>query len=1072
MDEKKKSKIKIKHKYRIGHTKNLLQQKRGLSFSKAKNKIKIKNWKKQMEKLEKIDFDIVKDNFKHFFHLNLEDNAFDKELSNLEHIFTPMTFWFLINDSYFQKETIKERLSNLLKEFSISNYTNDNILIIQEDSDNENDINTIYKNGYKYNTILSEAQETKIKSDYFTHYKSIIKYIKNKNKDKVNTNINDEQNNKDNDNDNDNKINYLENDKELISNLIKKLHDENDKNLQNLKSLIDNKIAIINNDENNINLSQSNNNEINNRYCNYIKTNPLFERDNDSLYICNKFIDYIYNKEKIKSKIFEKNKKIFAFSELFNNYKENNNEENNNNFNEDIKMNIINHNNIVNINNEINNNDNNDNNDDKNMNKEINISIINNNNFTINNDININNNTINIITQDKNINIENNNENNVTINNNENKLTINNKDNNNINDKENNNIDYKITYINSCLNKDENNILINQGICCICNNGDVEQNQFLLKCEQCLVTVHQNCYGAQVKELYNWVCDACKEMTKEEVYNLECFLCPVRGGAFKKIELPIESTFYKNVIDYKHNKIKLPKNNYNIIIPKQDYDKIQFAWAHLSCALWNPKINLKNYEKKTGIYIENISYDDFNSYCVLCEKNNCGPTIKCNNDSCNCNFHPECARINNCCLEVEIINKEYQYNVYCYKHKPNLLAKKINFNCQNEIQQITCVNNELNNIYELYKKVYKCDFFQKPKVINEIEIEDYSHSKKYKKHKIHKIHKYTKIHKYKKLNHSMNLENIIINLSKKKRGRKRKNISNDNSYNYNISKNVLYSQYFKSNHKKSNKIIINNNTIINNIGSGNNINIYVSNYNNVNCNINNNKSKSEIKRYNKDYNINNNFPIPRIEINKKEFDKFSNNNNNVQNFEVDKYIKNKNEFIIYLIGFLNDYTLNNRIILKKNNPKNTYFIDKKLPIYYLRYEDFKDNNFPWHEIGYKDLTSVILRKSFFAIIYDEKQYKKLFLDKIAKTLKDLKKNKKFEKFQIECDNKVNCIGAPNGIYKLISLDSFKYKILDEKHFFPKNFLCPSCLNNTPNIKNLNMNIKNKSKKDNNNITNS
>ena len=171
MDEKKKSTIKIKHKYRIGNTKNLLQQKRGLSFSKVKNKIKIKNWKKQMEKLEKIDFDIVKDNFRHFFHLNLEENAFDKELSNLEHIFTPMTFWFLINDSYFQKETIKERLANLLKEFSINNYSNDNILVIQEDSDIENDINTLYKKGYKYNTILTEAPDPKIKSDYFEHYR-------------------------------------------------------------------------------------------------------------------------------------------------------------------------------------------------------------------------------------------------------------------------------------------------------------------------------------------------------------------------------------------------------------------------------------------------------------------------------------------------------------------------------------------------------------------------------------------------------------------------------------------------------------------------------------------------------------------------------------------------------------------------------------------------------------------------------------------------------------------------------------------------------------------------------------
>ncbi len=231
----------------------------------------------------------------------------------------------------------------------------------------------------------------------------------------------------------------------------------------------------------------------------------------------------------------------------------------------------------------------------------------------------------------------------------------------------------------------------------------------------------------------------------------------------------------------------------------------------------------------------------------------------------------------------------------------------------------------------------------------------------------------------------------------------------------------------------------------------------------TNYNISNNKSKSETKRYNKDYNINN-YPSPTIEINKKEFDKLA--NNKISDFEVDKYIDDRNEFIIYLIGFLNDYLLKNRIILKKNNTKKNYSIDKLAPIYYLKYEDFENGNIPWGEIGYKNLTSNYLRKSFFSIIYDEKQYKKLFLDKISKILKDLKKNKRFEKYQVECDNKEKCIGAPNGIYNLTSLDSFKYKILDEKHFFPKAFLCPSCLNNTPKINN---NSKNKNKKEANNI---
>ena len=1217
MEEKPKKTMKIKHRSRIGRTSNFLQQKRAMPYFKAKNKNKIKNWKKQMEELEQnADYDIVKDNFRHFFHLNLEDSVFDRELANLEHLFTPLTYWFLINDSYFQNNIIKDRMQNLIKEHSISNYNNKNILKFNEDNGNYENLSNqyMYKNGYKYISILNEQQETKIKSDFFIHVKSIIDYLKKTDNNNNNNNDN-EYNNQNNNNNlsltndvgnNVNQITTLENDKELINKLIKNIHQLNEQKINDLNNIINNNIL---NDEKKKLSTDSSEKDISstNKCNNYIKINPLFEQDNESLLISNKFIDYIQKNEKTKFQKYEESKKIFSFSEKFinnrfhnqivntininycindtnnnNKINDNNNNiineqdiindgDNNNDIQEEINQNNDNDNNNNNINNYIkekieeNNNNNNDNNDiqeeiegnnnnnndnfnnllkeenfidyipnnnkvkekniinnindnhdnldihnnnliennnnyilnDNNKKSEENImnnvnNINNNNNIENNNDIdyfnndtnnmNIDDNNNNIsINKDINKNINDNIDNNINnIDNNNNKDNNNNSDhnsykdnkddNNSMNDFDYNNIikmdrendkkknlESPIAYINNYLvNKEENYNLINQGICCICNNGDVEQNQFLLKCEQCNVTVHQNCYGAQVKELYNWVCDACKEMSKEEVYKLECLLCPVLGGAFKKIELPIESTFYKNIMDYKHKKIKLPKNNYNIIIPKKNYHKVPFAWVHLSCALWNPNINLKNYENKTGIFIENINYEDFNSTCSLCKKDNCGPTIKCNNNDCNISYHPECARINNCCLEVEIINKEYQYNVYCYKHKPNLLAKRINYNCQNEIQQIIAVNQELNNIYDLYKKVYKNDLYQKAKVINQIEIlADSFHSRKHKKYKNHiNIFNNTNstssvIRKYNKLKHLKSLENIVINLSK--RGRKKKcfkNIHNiNNSYYSNINTKKKKKSKIITNTKKLKTIKIENfnnaSTIINNIGNGNNINIYVNNFNNLpNYSISNNKSKSETKRYDKDYNINN-YPSPTIEINKKEFDKLTNNNYNSTGFDVDEYIKDKKEFIVYLIGFLNDYTSNNRIIIKKNNIKNSCSIDKTSPIYYLKYDDFQKSNIPWEEIGYNNLPSSILRKAFFAIIPDEKQYKKLFLDKITKTLKDLKKNKKFEKYTIDCDNKEKCIGAPKGVYNLLSLDIFKYKILDEKHFFPKNFLCSS-----------------------------
>ena len=920
--------IKLKRKHKTAHTLSFLRQKRASPSLSVKKKSKEKKWEMQFKKLEEnIDVNSVKNNFQHFFHINLEEGKFDKDLVELEKVFTPCTFWRLINFSYFQDTCLKEKIDNLKKELSISNY-NDDIVLIQDD----NEINEA-KTGYKYNSLLTDLHDSKIKSDFFKQVKSLIEYIK-KNNNIISIDLF---------NDNEEETNSFEKDKNLINYFIKKIHELNEKNLKSLRLKIDNYISARSLYNNNYK------NDILSKRMNYINCNPILEFNNDSISKLNKFIDYINNKEIKESHNFELEKKIFSFSEKFN--------ENNN---------------------------------------------TNNNCLTLTNNISSD----------------------------------------------------RISQTN----------LSTQNICCICNNGDIEQNQLLFRCEQCGLVVHQNCYGAKDQDMKSWYCDPCKEMSKEDVYNLECFLCPVRGGAFKKAELPKEATFYKQVMNYKHNKTTLPEFNYSIIIPKENYKEGDFAWVHLSCALWNYNIGVKDYEKKTGISLENMKYEDFNSYCNLCKKNNFGPTIKCNNDLCECKFHPECARINNCCLEVEIINKEFQYNVYCYKHKPNLFAKRVNMNIKNEIHQIIEVNQALNNYYEQYKKMYNKEFFERPKVINEIKINIKSPDlRKLKNKKFKRIKRHNS--RLKKRD-SKSCDNLVINI--KKRGRKKKNQNNistqnnNSKFSYYDKKKNLSTIQIENFDYDNNKIA---NTIINNIGSGNNINIYVNNFNNVqNFDMNRNQNNNNIRIYNANDNNNNikNIKGPTIEINKNEFENFAKDNNT--GFDVNKFVQNPKEFIVYLIGFLNDYTLKNRIFAKKSikGDIEKFSIYKKAPIYFLPYSNFSQEGFPWHLMGYNNLSETHLKKSFFSIISDEKKYKELFVSKIDKTLRELKKNKKYERFQICCDNKDECIGAEKGIYYLLSLDIFKYKIFDETNFFPKKFVCPSCLKNKPNIllKNKNQKIKN------------
>ena len=915
--------IKFKRKHKTSHALTFLKQKRASPSLIVKNKSKEKKWEQEFKKLEEnIDLNSVKTNFQHFFHINLEEGKFEKDLVELEKVFTPTTFWRLINFSYFQDNCLKEKLDNLKKELNINNY-NEDVLMLQDDSEsNEN------KNGYRYNSLLTDTHDCKIKSDFYKQLKSLIEYIK-KNNNIISIDLF---------NDNEDESNSFAKDKNLINYFIKKIHELNENNLKSLRLKIDKYISAKSLNKNNNN---NNKNDTLPKRNNYIKYNPILELNHESLNKFNKLIDYIDNKESKESHNYELEKKIFSFSETF-----------------------------------------------------------------------------------------------IESNNNTNCLTLSN---------------------NISSDRLSQSMLPSQNICCICNNGDIEQNQLLFRCEQCGLVVHQNCYGAQEQDLKNWVCDPCKEMPKEDVYNLECFLCPVKGGAFKKVELPIESTFYKRIMEYKHNKNTLPNYNYSIIIPKENYKESKFAWVHLSCALWNYNITVKNYEKKSGISLDNMKYEDFNSYCNLCKKDNSGPSIKCNNDSCECKFHPECARINNCCLEVEIINKEYQYNVYCYKHKPNLFAKRVNMNIKNEVQQIIEVNFALNNYYEQYKKLCNKDFYDRPKVINEIKIclrspeRRKSKNKKFKRIKKHN----SRIKKLESKSH----DNLIISI-KKKRGRKRKNsnnistqINNSQFSYYDKKKNLSTIQI--ENYNYENKKITN--TIINNIGSGNNINIYVNNFSNVNnFDMNRNQNNNNIRIFNSNDSNNNitNINGPTIEINKNDFENLARNTN----FNVNQFVQNPNEFIVYLIGFLNDYTLKNRICLKKSQ-KEKYSIYKKAPIYFLPYSNFSEEDFPWHLMGYNNLSETHLKKSFFAIIYDEKRYKELFLSKIDKTLRELKKNKKYERFQICCDNKDECIGAEKGVYYLLSFDIFKYKIFDETNFFPKKFVCPSCLKNINNIHNKNKNQK-------------
>ena len=574
--------------------------------------------------------------------------------------------------------------------------------------------------------------------------------------------------------------------------------------------------------------------------------------------------------------------------------------------------------------------------------------------------------------------------------------------------------------------------------CYVCNNGDLDQYQYYYECETCGIIVHPFCYGLKLKESNKkWKCQKCREKAYFESINLECILCPVRGGALKRTTILKNSLFYQNLMKFRGRKIELHKTN-NIekhLVDNNNFQKaVDFfdsAWVHLSCAIWNKDIKFGNFELKTNINMnEQNIYAKYNSLCKICGKDNMGPTIKCKIENCVFQCHPECGRINNNYLEVDIqnkqTNKKINYYIYCHNHEPDRISKIINNNINNNIEDTHIFNNSLNNLYKSYKNYYKKDFDSTQKgEINE------SNDKEVKGNNISPLFK---CKKYLKNNNDKKINNLQL-----------------------ITTNINASNYLIKNNIYKNVDIINLLTSTNT--TNNETNEFSDNKNIITSNI---YASNEVQNV---------FSLPNEKINKKVFlfdipESPNKKDNNIlfktTNINKDKNIqsnlrlieeinKNKDSFIAYLIGFLNDYLKNNRLIIKKGDGIHHIYSNMNNNLLYeLNYDDLFTGQLPLYKMQYKDLTINLIKKYLKIIFPDENSFNRLFKDQIDIVLNKLKNNEKYKNREIICRNFYNCIGSHDGKYKLLSIEQFKYQILTDINI-PELFICNACLNNKPNI---------------------
>ena len=165
--------------------------------------------------------------------------------------------------------------------------------------------------------------------------------------------------------------------------------------------------------------------------------------------------------------------------------------------------------------------------------------------------------------------------------------------------------------------EDENDDIV----CYVCGDGEYEDDNLILYCSKCNMTVHQKCYGVLVIPEEDWICHLCRAFNDINVCNnMECILCPNLGGAMKPCTLRKSSHSYKMMIknrkspflkdnNYKNNNIN---NNNNLINSISIFDENKDGKKMESNSNLKSK-NISNISGTTKIIENNIFLSDLNS---------------------------------------------------------------------------------------------------------------------------------------------------------------------------------------------------------------------------------------------------------------------------------------------------------------------------------------------------------------------------------------------------------------------------------------------------------------------------
>ncbi|XP_064637524.1 PHD finger protein 14-like isoform X2 [Lineus longissimus] len=186
-------------------------------------------------------------------------------------------------------------------------------------------------------------------------------------------------------------------------------------------------------------------------------------------------------------------------------------------------------------------------------------------------------------------------------------------------------------------------------ICQVCLGDISVEEDEIVECDGCGVSVHEGCYGISENQsaastessasTEPWFCDACKAGVEQP----HCELCPNPGGIFKETDAG--------------------------------------KWVHIVCALYIPGVAFGDVDKLSPVTLFEMSYSKWGAKeCSLCEDikfSRTGVCVGCDAGMCRTYFHVTCAQreglLSEASPEEDIADPFY---AYCKQHAEKHIARK------------------------------------------------------------------------------------------------------------------------------------------------------------------------------------------------------------------------------------------------------------------------------------------------------------------------------------------------------------------------------------------------------------